>query len=96
MTEFQQKLADAVLNLSPGEVVSFGDIAAKAGRPNASRAAGNLLANSLDTLPWWRVVYSNGQLPPCNPSVQSERLVDEGVQLSGFRVTKSPHGRFST
>ena len=87
-------MSDAVLALKPGEVVSFADIAAAAGRPKAARSAGNLLANSLDTLPWWRVVYSSGHLPPCNPSVQAERLREEGVELSAFRVIQSPRGRF--
>ncbi|MEM6474166.1 MAG: MGMT family protein [Planctomycetota bacterium] len=95
LTEFQQRMAEAVDSLRPGEVVSFGDIAKAAGRPAASRAAGNMLANSMDTLPWWRVVYSDGRLPPCNPSVQAERLEDEGVKMSGFRVTSAPLGRFS-
>ncbi|QDV41186.1 6-O-methylguanine DNA methyltransferase, DNA binding domain [Stieleria neptunia] len=94
LTEFQLKMENAVLRLRPGEVVSFGDIAAAAGRPRASRAAGRLLAQSLDTLPWWRVVYSDGHLPPCNPSVQAERLAEEGVQLNGSRVVASPLGRF--
>ena len=94
LTEFQQQMADAVNRLRPGEVVSFGDIASAAGRPNASRAAGKVLAESMDALPWWRVVYSDGQLPPCNPTVQSERLIDEGVQLKAFRVIRSPLGRF--
>lgn len=96
MTEFQERLTAAVEKLKPGQVVSFGDIAAAAGRPKASRAAGNLLAGSLDTLPWWRVVYSSGHLPPCNPSVQAERLENEGVTLNGFRVVKSPRGRFAS
>jgi methylated-DNA-protein-cysteine methyltransferase-like protein len=94
LTEFQQQMADAVSELRPGEVVSFGDIASAAGRPHASRAAGRMLSESMDTLPWWRVVYSNGHLPPCNPTVQSERLADEGVQLKAFRVIRSPLGRF--
>ncbi|MCO8124894.1 MGMT family protein [Stieleria sp. TO1_6] len=94
LTEFQQQMADAVAKLSSGEVVSFGDIAASAGRPTAARAAGHLLAQSSLELPWWRVVYSNGHLPPCNPSLQAERLSEEGVQLVGFRVTCSPRGRF--
>jgi methylated-DNA-protein-cysteine methyltransferase-like protein len=94
LTEFQQQMADAVNELRPGEVVSFGDIAAAAGRPNAARAAGRMLSESMDTLPWWRVVYSDGHLPHCNPTVQSERLADEGVQLNAFRVVRSPLGRF--
>ncbi|MEL6107198.1 MAG: MGMT family protein [Planctomycetota bacterium] len=95
LTEFQERMSKAVLGLRPGEVVSFGDVAAAAGRPAASRSAGNLLANSLDTLPWWRVVYSDGRLPPCNPSVQAERLSEEGVELRAFRVIRSPRGRFA-
>ncbi|QEG00526.1 6-O-methylguanine DNA methyltransferase, DNA binding domain [Stieleria maiorica] len=94
LTEFQLKMENAVLGLRPGEVVSFGDIAAAAGRPAAARAAGRMLSQSMDTLPWWRVVYSDGQLPPCNPSVQAERLAEEGVQLAAFRVVRSPLGRF--
>ncbi len=94
-TELQQKITAAVLALSAGEVVSFGDIAARAGRPDASRAAGAVLAKSTDTLPWWRVVYSDGHLPPCNPSLQAERLSDEGAELKGFRVIRSLSGRFA-
>lgn len=95
LTEFQQRMAAAVDETVPGEVVSFGDIAAAAGRPNASRAAGRLLAKFPGDLPWWRVVYSDGRLPVCNPSVQTERLAEEGVQLKGCRVVRAATGRFA-
>ena len=94
VTEFQHRMAVAVDKLRPGEVVSFGDIAAAAGRPKAARAAGRMLSESMDTLPWWRVVYGDGRLPPCNPSVQAERLADEGVDVRAFRVVHAPLGRF--
>lgn len=82
-------------SLKPGEVVSYGDVAAQAGYPNRHRAVGQLLAASVDALPWWRVVYASGQLPPCHPQLQEERLREEGVQLSRHRVIASPAGRFS-
>ena len=94
-TPLQQQIAMAVESLQQGEVVSFGDVAARAGRPDAARAAGAVLANSADTLPWWRVVYSDGHLPPCNPGLQAERLSSEGVDLRGFRVIGAPIGRFA-
>ena len=94
-TPLQQQIALAVESLEQGEVVSFGDVAALAGRPNAARAAGAVLANSADTLPWWRVVYGDGHLPPCNPGLQAERLADEGVEVRGFRVIRAPIGRFA-
>ena len=94
-TPLQQALAVAVESLVEGEVVSFGDVAARAGRPDAARAAGAMLARSADTLPWWRVVYSDGHLPPCNPGLQAQRLVEEGVELRGYRVIDAPKGRFA-
>jgi methylated-DNA-protein-cysteine methyltransferase-like protein len=95
LTPLQQAIVAAVETLAEGEVVSFGDVAARAGRPDAARAAGAVLAGSADTLPWWRVVYSSGHLPPCNPGLQAQRLADEGVNLRGFRVIDSPRGRFA-
>ena len=93
-TPLQSRILQAVENLAAGEVVSFGDIAARAGRPDAARAAGAVLAGAADC-PWWRVVYSDGHLPPCNPGLQAQRLTEEGVQLRGFRVLQSPSGRFA-
>ena len=91
----QTAVSLAVLNLAEGEVASFGDIARKAGHPGAARAVGAVLAKSGDALPWWRVVYSDGQLPRCNPGLQVERLTEEGVEMHGFRVLSSPAGRFA-
>mgnify|MGYP001822903093 CR=1 FL=1 len=95
LTPLQRAMVAVVEGLAEGEVVSFGDVAARAGRPDASRAAGAVLANSLDTLPWWRVVYSSGHLPASNPGLQAQRLAEEGARLRGFRVVQSPRGRFA-
>jgi methylated-DNA-protein-cysteine methyltransferase-like protein len=95
LTPLQEAIFAAVEKLAEGEVVSFGDVAARAGRPDAARAAGAVLAGSADTLPWWRVVYSSGHLPPCNPGLQADRLAGEGVHLRGFRVIEAPRGRFA-
>jgi methylated-DNA-protein-cysteine methyltransferase-like protein len=94
-TALQEQIIAVVEGLGIGEVVSFGDVAARAGRPDAARAAGTVLANSGDTLPWWRVVYADGHLPPCNPGLQESRLTEEGVELRGYRVIRSPAGRFA-
>jgi methylated-DNA-protein-cysteine methyltransferase-like protein len=95
-TPLQKKMVAAVLRLEAGEVVSFGDVARAAGRPDASRAAGAVLASAeAFDLPWWRVVYADGRLPRCNPGLQTERLIDEGVEVQGDRVLRSPRGRFA-
>jgi len=91
----QTALTRAVEGLRPGEVVSYGDVAARAGFPNRHRAVGQLLRVAADALPWWRVVYASGDLPPVNPTLQESRLLDEGVELKKFRVLRSPLGRFA-
>ncbi|MEL7498848.1 MAG: MGMT family protein [Planctomycetota bacterium] len=95
-TRLEQRMSDAVRNLAVGEVVSYADVAARAGRPGASRAAGRLLAKSDSSLPWWRVVYSDGRLPQHNPELHQQRLEQEGVVLKNGRVVSAPLGRFET
>ena len=93
-TPLEQALMIAVASLREGEVVSYGDIAERAGRPEAPRAAGALLAKSMASLPWWRVVYASGKLAPCNPDLQAQKLAEEGVSVEDGRIVASPLGRF--
>lgn len=94
-TPLEQAITIAVAALKEGEVVSYGDVAMRAGRPDAPRAAGALLSKSTMTLPWWRVVYASGKLAPCDPETQAEKLVAEGVVIKNGRVVHSPLGRFA-
>ena len=96
MTSLEAAFTVAVAGLEEGEVVSFGDIAARAGRPTAPRAAGAFLSKSMAVLPWWRVVYSDGRLPPCDPVKQAGYLEAEGVVVRDHRVVRAPRGRFAT
>ncbi len=99
-TPFEQQLIAAAMELDEGEVVSYRDLASRAGRPQASRAAGRLMANldrfpQRELIPWWRVVYSDGRLPVCDPVQQTNLLENEGVVVEGNRVVRSPAGRFA-
>ena len=80
--------------LSPGEVVSYGDIAADAGWPRHARLVARILAESVPGCAWWRVVTATGRLVPGAESRQSELLVAEGVIVSKGRVVDAPYGRF--
>lgn len=78
---------DGVLRaLRPGEVVTYGEVAAEAGRPGAARAVGRLLAASDGAYPWWRVVTATGRLVPGAEDEHARRLVAEGVAVVGGRV----------
>lgn len=81
--------------LRPGEVTTYADVAADAGYPRRHRAVGQLLSVSFDALPWWRVIYASGHLPPVNPGLQEQRLMEEGVTIKNFKVIDAPYGRFS-
>ncbi|HEX9096642.1 MAG TPA: MGMT family protein [Candidatus Dormibacteraeota bacterium] len=69
-----------VRDLRRGEVVSYGEVARRAGYPRAARAVGNVLAVS-HGLPWWRVVRANGGLAANGRLEQARRLRREGVTV---------------
>jgi len=94
LSDFEAELERVVAMLAEGEVVSYGDIAHDAGRPGAARAAGSFMAHAGGDLPWWRVVYGDGRLPPVNEAEQTARLRAEGVVVRNGRVIESPYGRF--
>jgi methylated-DNA-protein-cysteine methyltransferase-like protein len=83
--EFRARVITVIERLVPGEVVSYGDVAAQAGFPGAARGVGAVLASS-DGLPWWRVVMSTGRLAPGKEADQSRRLRAEGVDVIDGRV----------
>ena len=85
--EFRTRVCAVIAHLRPGEVVSYGDVAAEAGFPGAARGVGSVLAAS-DGLPWWRVVMSDGRLAPGKERDQARRLRAEGVTVRGDRVAR--------
>jgi methylated-DNA-protein-cysteine methyltransferase-like protein len=85
---FEDQIGEILLGLAPGEVVTYGEVAAQAGRPGAARAVGNYLRKSTG-LPWWRVVASSGRLVPGLEERHAELLRSEGVELRNGKVAKS-------
>ncbi|HXV56623.1 MAG TPA: methylated-DNA--[protein]-cysteine S-methyltransferase [Gaiellaceae bacterium] len=62
MTPFQRAVADALRAIPRGEVVTYGELAALAGYPNAQRAAGTFCAGNRFpvVVPCHRVVGAGG------------------------------------
>ena len=82
-----EEAVHAVLAAVPvGEVITYGEVAAEAGRPGAARAVGRVLATSGGGLPWWRVVAADGRLAPGKEAEQRRHLVTEGVDVGDRRV----------
>jgi methylated-DNA-protein-cysteine methyltransferase related protein len=89
MTDWEQALATTLDALSPGEVVTYGEIAAQAGRPGAARSVGHYLSTSDGAHPWWRVVTATGRLVPGHEIEQARRLRAEGVSITAGRVVRA-------
>ncbi|MGH1503884.1 MAG: MGMT family protein [Acidimicrobiales bacterium] len=85
LTEFEAAVVRVLDTTEPGDVLSYGEVAAEAGYPGAARAVGGVLRR-VDDLPWWRVVAANGRLLPHDPDRHARALAAEGVQASNGRV----------
>lgn len=88
MTPFTQRVYALVRTIPRGRILSYGEVAALAGKPRAPRAVGGALSAIPDDMeiPWWRVVNSAGRIStsPIHHTAQIQRamLEDEGVEFS--------------
>jgi len=84
-TSLQRRLAATAREIPWGEVVSYGELAALAGRPRAARAAGSFCAENRFSLiiPCHRVVASTGigGYGSAGPALKRRLLALEGVAL---------------
>ena len=86
---FAARVIAAVRRIPPGRVATYGDVAAMAGRPRASRAVGNIMRECRDpATPCHRVIAAGGALGGYggNLQVKRELLRAEGLQVSVSRV----------
>jgi methylated-DNA-protein-cysteine methyltransferase-like protein len=85
VSDFEDAVIRVIAALEPGDVVTYGEVAAEAGYPGAARAVGTVLSKS-EGLPWWRVVGSGGRIRTAVEDRQAARLADEGVLVVDGRV----------
>lgn len=89
----------AVIRAIPrGQVMGYGEVAAKAGLPGRARLVAKLLgANEDRSLPWHRVLRSDGRIAMSEGSAgwreQGQRLRAEGVQVENGRVRRQRPAR---
>src|SRR6185437_8488527 len=77
LSDFTRRILDATARIPYGEVATYKDVAAAAGSPRGSRAAGNALgSNPLPiVLPCHRVVHSSGGLGGYTGGVARKRVL---------------------
>ena len=91
-TQQYQRIWQTVLQIPPGKVASYGQIADLAGLPGRARLVGKALgyAPAQLALPWYRVIRSDRRLGFAPGSSQAEQqrmlLLNEGVILINYRA----------
>src|SRR5690606_32768312 len=84
-SEFQRAVYEALKSTAPGETLSYGELAARAGRPGAARAVGRAMAtNPLPiVVPCHRVLGAGGAIggfsSPGGTATKAQLLAREGV-----------------
>ena len=90
MTPFKKRVLAIVSRIPKGSVMTYGEVAARAGSPGAARAVGSCMAQNIDpTVPCHRVVRSDGKIGGYNRGGvlrKKQLLRDEGVVVAGDRV----------
>lgn len=79
------RILECVESIPPGRVMSYGDVAEYVGA-SSPRIVGHVLAADDGTVPWHRVLRSNGTLAEHLYDEQRQRLLAEGVLFTGSKV----------
>jgi len=86
VTQFEDSVVGIIRRLEPGDVLTYGEVAAEAGHPGAARAVGSLLRTTGTDIPWWRVVGAGGYLRSPDPARQARLLAIDGVLVVDGRI----------
>ncbi len=96
-SEYQSYYA-IVRQIPAASVLTYGDVAALAGRPRSARRVGYALSALKDpSVPWWRVVASGGVLSRGDTAAgrrHAAQLRRDGVAVRGGRVVDFAQRRF--
>jgi len=78
MKSFTEAVYVVVRNIPKGEVLTYKEVAERAGRPKAWRAVGNILNKNYDmNIPCHRVIRSDGGLGGYNRGEDLKKLILE-------------------
>ena len=94
---FTERVLAVVRRIPPGTVVSYGQVAARAGKPRAARAVGNIMRDCRrPDVPCHRVIAAGGRLGGYggNEGLKRALLAAEGLVVSGSRVRELERVRF--
>lgn len=88
-TNFRTTVEGFMAQVPEGKVTTYGDLAALAGQPAASRVVGGIAHFGNSKLPWHRLVNRFGGLASGfhgGREVQAQLLLQEGISCTDFVV----------
>jgi methylated-DNA-[protein]-cysteine S-methyltransferase len=91
--DFTARVLTVVRRIPYGHVATYGEVAARAGRPGAARAVGNIMRTCAGPdVPCHRVIAAGGRLGGYGGSevLKRQLLMSEGVVFHGNRVKSAP------
>ncbi|MBX3167676.1 MAG: MGMT family protein [Candidatus Eremiobacteraeota bacterium] len=84
---FADRVLDIIRAVPPGQVVTYGQVAALAGYPRRARHVGHALRDCPQDVPWHRVLGAGGSVRVDPPQRQLELLRGEGVVTQSGRIS---------
>jgi len=79
---FREEVLKVVKRIPRGKVLSYGEVALKAGNPKAARAVGAILRTNFDpTIPCHRVIKKDGQLGGYNRGIKNKEKLLKAERL---------------
>ena len=83
--DFTEKVRAVVRTIPKGKILTYKEVARKAGNSNAARAVGSIMAKNFDpNIPCHRVIRSDGKIGNYNRGGEAKKreiLIKEGAQL---------------
>jgi len=75
---FKEKVLKIVAKIPKNKVLTYKEVAQKAGKPKAYRAVGNILSKNYDPeIPCHRVIRSDGKLGGYNRGARQKKIILE-------------------
>jgi len=75
---FKEKILKIVAKIPKKKVLTYKEVARKAGKPKAYRAVGNILSRNYDSkVPCHRVICSDGKLGGYNRGARQKKIILE-------------------
>lgn len=80
--EYVEAVLELAAFIPAGAALAYGDVAELLGS-RGPRHVGSVMSRYGSSVPWWRIVKSNGDAPPGHERAALDRYLEEGTPLHG-------------